>query len=62
MTINDIKHAKVKAWVEEIEKLCTPDAVHVCDGSKEEYDALMKKMVDSATTLESKSITNTDRL
>lgn len=51
MTINDIKHAKVKAWVEEIEKLCTPDAVHVCDGSKEEYDALMKKMVDSGLAI-----------
>ena len=47
MTINDIKHAKVKAWVEEIAKLTTPDSVYVCDGSKKEYDSLMKKMIDS---------------
>jgi len=51
MTIENIKHAKVKAWVEEIEKLCTPDAVYVCDGSKEEYDTLMQKMVDSGLAI-----------
>jgi len=47
MTINDIKHAKVKAWVEEVAKMCQPDSVYVCDGSQAEYDRLMKKMVDS---------------
>ncbi|HOE07623.1 MAG TPA: phosphoenolpyruvate carboxykinase (GTP) [Treponemataceae bacterium] len=47
MTINDIKHAKVKAWVEEVAKLCQPDSVHVCDGSQAEYDKLMKGMIDS---------------
>ncbi|MCD1653887.1 phosphoenolpyruvate carboxykinase (GTP) [Treponema zuelzerae] len=47
MTINDIKHPKVKAWVEEVAKMCQPDDVYVCDGSQTEYDRLMKKMVDS---------------
>jgi phosphoenolpyruvate carboxykinase (GTP) len=47
MTINDIKHPKVKAWVEEVAKMCTPDSVYVCDGSQKEYDTLMKKMIDS---------------
>jgi len=47
MTINDIKHPKVKAWVEEVAKMCQPDDVYVCDGSQAEYDRLMKKMVDS---------------
>ena len=56
MTINDIKHAKIKAWIEEIQKMCTPDAVHFCDGTKEEYDTLMQKMVASglATPLKKK--------
>jgi phosphoenolpyruvate carboxykinase (GTP) len=56
MTINDIKHAKIRAWIEEIQKMCTPDAVHFCDGTKEEYDALMQKCVDSglATPLKKK--------
>ena len=47
MTINDIKHAKVKAWVEEVAKMCQPDSIYVCDGSQSEYDRLMKGMVDS---------------
>jgi len=47
MTINDIKHPKVKAWVEEVSKMCQPDSVYVCDGSQAEYDRLMKAMVDS---------------
>jgi phosphoenolpyruvate carboxykinase (GTP) len=47
MTINDIKHPKVKAWVEEVAKMCQPDSIYVCDGSKAEYDRLMKGMIDS---------------
>ena len=47
MTINDIKHAKVKAWVEEVAKMCQPDSIYVCDGSQSEYDRLMKELVDS---------------
>ncbi|MEE0879107.1 MAG: phosphoenolpyruvate carboxykinase (GTP) [Treponemataceae bacterium] len=57
MELNEIKHAKVKAWVEEIAKMCQPDAIYVCDGSTAEYDRLMKEMVDSglATPLAKKA-------
>ena len=56
MTINDIKHPKVKAWVEEMAKMCQPEEIYVCDGSTAEYDRLMKEMVDSglATPLSKK--------
>ncbi|HOF11168.1 MAG TPA: phosphoenolpyruvate carboxykinase (GTP) [Treponemataceae bacterium] len=47
MTINDLKHAKVKAWVEEVAKLTEPDSIYVCDGSQEEYGRLMQKLIDS---------------
>ena len=47
MTVNDIKNAKIKAWVEECVKMCEPDSVVVCDGSRAEYDRLMKKCVDA---------------
>ena len=46
MTLDDIKHPKIKAWVQECIDMCEPDAVVVVDGSKEEYDRLMKKCVD----------------
>ncbi len=47
MTINDIKHPKLKAWVEEVAKMCQPDSIYVCDGSQSEYDRLMKELVDA---------------
>ena len=47
MTVNDIKNAKVKAWVEECVKMCEPDQVVVCDGSTAEYDRLVKICVDA---------------
>ena len=46
MTLEDIKHPKIKAWVHECIDMCEPDNVVVVDGSKEEYDRLMKKCVD----------------
>jgi phosphoenolpyruvate carboxykinase (GTP) len=45
-------HKKLNAWIEEIKALCQPDAVHLCDGSKEEYDRLMKEMIASGLAKE----------
>jgi phosphoenolpyruvate carboxykinase (GTP) len=39
------KNKKLLNWVAEIEKMCTPDRVVWCDGSKKEYDSLMSAMV-----------------
>ncbi len=36
---------KLLQWVEEIAALCRPDAIHWCDGSQAEYDALFRNMV-----------------
>ena len=56
MNVSDIKHAGIKAWVEECVKMCEPDNVVVVDGSTAEYDRLMKKCVDAglATPLKAK--------
>jgi len=43
------KNEKLDAWVQEIEALCKPDAVHWCDGSDAENDELIRLMLDAGT-------------
>ncbi len=47
----ECKNAKLNAWVKEIAALCTPDKIHWCDGSQEEYDALCEGMVKSGLAI-----------
>ena len=49
-------HKRLQQWVQEMADLCQPDQIYWCDGSQEEYDRLLKEMVDSgaATPLDSK--------
>src|SRR6478672_1976964 len=42
-------HAKLLDWVGEVADLTQPDAIHWCDGSAEEYDALAKALIESGT-------------
>jgi phosphoenolpyruvate carboxykinase (GTP) len=43
------KNQKLISWVNELKDLCKPQAVHWCDGSQAEYDALCQQMVDAGT-------------
>jgi phosphoenolpyruvate carboxykinase (GTP) len=43
------KHARLRAWVEEVAALTEPDEVHWCDGSAEEYDQLAQLLVEAGT-------------
>jgi phosphoenolpyruvate carboxykinase (GTP) len=47
MQVSELKHAKLKKWVEEAAALMTPDAVEVCDGSKAEYDRMIQLNLDA---------------
>ncbi|MAW58234.1 MAG: phosphoenolpyruvate carboxykinase (GTP) [Alphaproteobacteria bacterium] len=44
-----INNLFLKEWVEEIEKLCTPKNVYLCDGTQAEYDRLCEEMVEAGT-------------
>ncbi|MBN2802949.1 MAG: phosphoenolpyruvate carboxykinase (GTP) [Deltaproteobacteria bacterium] len=41
------KNAKLIKWVEEWADLMKPEGIYWCDGSEEEYQTLMNKMIDS---------------
>ncbi len=43
------RNKKLIEWVEEVALLTTPDRIHWCDGSAEEYDAMCQLLVDEGT-------------
>src|SRR5258708_6511814 len=46
-----IRHKRLSQWVEESAQLCKPERVHWCDGSAEEYQAMLRAMVLSGTAI-----------
>jgi phosphoenolpyruvate carboxykinase (GTP) len=51
MTTDAVKNKRLTNWINEVVALAQPDAVHWCDGSPEEYNALCKQMVESGTLI-----------
>jgi len=45
------KNPKLTRWVEEVAQLCKPDRVHWCDGSREEYQSMLRLMTLSGTAI-----------
>ena len=45
------RHARLERWVEEIAQMCKPDRVHWCDGSPEEYQAMLQLMTLTGTAI-----------
>jgi len=44
-----IKNVKLRSWLEDVERLCRPDSVYVCDGSPGEYAHMCQVCVDHGT-------------
>lgn len=49
LDIASIKNKRLQEWIHEVAALCQPEHVHICDGSKEEYDSLNEQMVATGT-------------
>ena len=45
----DLKHRRLKAWVEEIAALTEAASIYWCDGSQAEYDRLYNQLVAADT-------------
>jgi len=45
----EIKNKQLNSWITEVVAMCQPEAVYICDGSKQEYDSMMQKLIDSGS-------------
>jgi phosphoenolpyruvate carboxykinase (GTP) len=45
------KNKRLAAWVEEVAQLSKPDLVHWCDGSDDEYQAMVRLMILAGTAI-----------
>jgi phosphoenolpyruvate carboxykinase (GTP) len=52
-----LKNEKLKSWIKEVADMCQPDSIYWCNGTKEEYDQMMAKMIaaGSAVVLKKRS-------
>src|SRR4030081_2137070 len=46
------KNQELVQWVEEVARLCKPERVHWCDGSPDEYEAMVRLMVLSGVAVQ----------
>jgi len=47
-----IRHKRLAAWVDEVASLCMPDHVHWCDGSPDEYQLMLRLMIQAGTAIQ----------
>jgi len=45
------RHKKLAQWVEEVARMCTPERVHWCDGSHQEYQDMLRLMTLTGTAI-----------
>ena len=47
----EIRNKKLAEFVKQAADLCTPDRVHLCDGSQQEYQLMLRLMIQSGTAI-----------
>jgi phosphoenolpyruvate carboxykinase (GTP) len=50
-TADKPRHARLERWVEEVAQMCKPDRIHWCDGSREEYESMLRLLVLTGTAI-----------
>ena len=48
---NPTEHKRLLKWVDDMARMCKPDSIYWCNGSKEEYDSIMAGAVESGAAI-----------
>ena len=46
-----VKNVKLSTWIKEVADLCQPDNIYICNGSREEYDQMIEKLLKSGIAI-----------
>ncbi|MDO9287265.1 MAG: phosphoenolpyruvate carboxykinase (GTP) [Thermodesulfovibrionales bacterium] len=46
-----VKNEKLNNWIKEVADMCQPDDIYLCNGTKEEYDLMMAKLLASGSAI-----------
>ncbi len=46
-----IENRKLAQWIDTIAQLCKPDRIYICDGSPEEYQEMLRLMIQTGTAI-----------
>ena len=49
--MTQIRNRKLQDWVDDVTRICQPDRIHWCDGSRGEYNRLCEEMVRSGAAV-----------
>ncbi len=47
----EVKNKMLSNWIKEVTDMCTPDDIYICNGSKDEYDQMVKQLLDSGIAI-----------
>ena len=45
------KNEKLNNWIKEVAEMCQPDDIYLCNGTKEEYNLMMSKLMASGSAI-----------
>ncbi|MBI4826065.1 MAG: phosphoenolpyruvate carboxykinase (GTP) [Nitrospirae bacterium] len=46
-----VNNKKLNNWIKEVSDLCKPDDIYICNGSREEYDLMINKLLKSGIAI-----------
>jgi phosphoenolpyruvate carboxykinase (GTP) len=53
-----VKNRKLESWIKNVAEMCQPEDVYLCNGSREEYEIMMQKLIKRGSAIKLKKRSN----